>query len=187
MESAKGPETGIKPVDLALLSKPLEFIRADHSRQRALCRMIEAIALAPSLEEHEVELVIAQLGRDMGLHVIDEEEDLFPLLRRRCQPGDDIEAILTMLSVEHSIEEDLAKEISNALSGLVSSGAPVSDHPELQSKMLQFANRERRHLDLENSIVIPIARARLTQDDLIEFSKRMAVRRGVRPPGEGAS
>ncbi len=186
MESAKGSAEDIKPVDLALLNKPLDFIRADHSRQRVLCRVIEELARAPSLEKQKAELVVAHLEREMGLHVGDEEEDLFPLLRRRCQPGDDIETVLTMLSEEHCRAEVLVKEIADALSDLRAGGTPVSEHPGLQSKMLQFANRERRHLDIENSIVIPIARARLTEHDLIELSGRMAGRRSVRLTDSGA-
>ena len=182
MNRANDPEVEIKPVDLALLSKPLDFIRADHSRQRALCRVIEDLVRVPLMDKYKAEMVVAQLGNDLGLHVRDEEEDLFPLLRRRCQPGDDIEAILTMLSEQDFSEERLAKEITDALSGLIADGTPVREHPDLQNKMLQFANRQRRHLELENSIVIPIARARLGESDLIDLSKKMAARRGVRMP-----
>lgn len=184
MASATGSEGNIKPIDLASLSQPLDFIRADHARQRALCGVIEDLARASSLENHKAERVVEQLGRDLALHVIDEEEDLFPLLRRRCRPEDDIDAVLTLLSGEHSGQESVAKEIRDALSGLMASGAPVRDHPGLQEKMLRFTARERRHLELENSIVIPIARARLNERDLSEISRGMAARRGVRLPNE---
>lgn len=184
MESAKGSTEDFRPVDHASLSRPLDFIRADHARQRALCGVIEDLARAPSLENHKAQRVVEQLGRDLALHVIDEEEDLFPLLRRRCQPEDDIEAVLTLLSGDHAGQESVAKEIRDALSGLLAGGTPVPDHPGLQAKMLQFTARERRHLELENSIVIPIARARLTERDLSEISRGMAARRGVRLPNE---
>jgi hemerythrin-like domain-containing protein len=179
MASAEGRETHIEPSDLAMLSKPLEFIRADHHRQRKLCGLIEELARAPRLDAGKVEAVIAYLGHDMVLHIIDEEEDLFPLLRRRCLPEDDIDAILGILSGEHADEQHLAGDIRDALAGLIASGTPVPEHPEVQEKMLRFAKRGRRHLVLEDNIILPIARARLTERDQADLARQLATRRGI--------
>ena len=179
MASAEGRETHIEPPDLAMLGKPLEFIRADHQRQRKLCGLIEELARAPRLDAGKAEAVIAYLGHDLILHFIDEEEGLFPLLRRRCLPEDEIDAILGMLSGEHADERRLAGDIRDALAGLVADGTPVPEHPEVQEKLLRFAKRERRHIVLEDNIILPIARVRLTEHDQTDLARQLATRRGI--------
>ena len=42
-----------------------------------------------------------------------------------------------------------------------------------------LALHERRHIALENAVILPIARLRLTPQDLHALSTRMAARRGV--------
>ena len=48
--------------------------------------------------------------------------------------------------------------------------------------MIDFARNERRHLALENSVVLPLARLRLSPEDLIRLSARLLRRR---QPGGG--
>ena len=176
----------LAPADLSLLAAPLEFIRADHDRQHALCNLMEELAEAPRLDVDKAKAVIAYLNRDMRVHVIDEEEDLYPLLRRRCRPEDDVASVLGMLSGEHADDRRLAAEIGEALAKVADAKTAVRDHADLRSKMLMFVEKARRHLDIENRSVLPLARKRLTDHDKTCFAQRLAARRG-RPPPTGNS
>jgi iron-sulfur cluster repair protein YtfE (RIC family) len=160
-----------------LLDDPLEFFTADHLRQRAAFTLIEQLAGADTLDRGLAVHVLDFLEADMVAHVLDEEDDLFPLLRRQCEPEDDIEHVLGDLSAEHSAVERTAVDIRSGLAEALKAGCAAGDIKGLGKMMIDFAQAENRHLALENGIVLPLARVRLTQDDLRDLSGRMKKRR----------
>lgn len=176
--------SGEKPLGLGampeeLLDDPLEFFATDHLRQREAFGLIEQLADADTLERSTVLAVLDFLETDMVAHVLDEEIDLFPLLEKRCKPDDNIDVVLGDLSAEHTAEERIAVDIRAGLAQALEGNHAVGDLSELREKMLAFAHSEQRHLALENGIVLPLARACLTEDDLSYLSQRMKARRQV--------
>lgn len=170
-----GARDPIGALDRGLLARPLEFILADHLRQRTLCRLLDRFADAPALDRELARAAAEHLRRDLAIHVLDEEEDLFPLLRRRARPADDIERVLGLLSREHSEDDRLAETIAAGLGAVLDRGASSLDET-LRAALRSFAERQRRHLAVENAIVMPLAEARLTPKD----------REGARPAHGGA-
>lgn len=160
-----------RPAD-ALFGEPLEFLFADHFRQRVLCTVLDDMAADGPGDREIRTAVLAFLKRDFGLHVLDEEEDLFPLLRRRAEPDDRIKDVLGELSAEHSKDKEDCDLICNRLEA----GSLTRRDKDL---FRRFASNERHHLVIENGIVLPLARARLNKGDLASLGMRMAARRGV--------
>lgn len=183
MSAAPRSHTQIEPASVALLSDPLDFFFAEHFRQRKLCNLIEELALAETLDWTATAEVLGFLRHDMALHVQDEEEDLFPLMRLRCPPEDEIERVLSALTAEHAGDRHLAELLIAGLQKALAEAQPPAAQPGLREVMMDFARNERRHLALENSVVLPLARLRLTQADLVQLSARLQHRR--RPGGEG--
>lgn len=167
----------IAPMPRTLLGDPLEFFAADHLRQRAAFSLIEQLATADTLDRSAAAQVLAFLEKDMVAHVLDEEDDLFPLLRQRCEPEDDIEIVLGDLSAEHTAEERAAMDVRAGLARALAANCAVGEISGLAERMVAFANAENRHLALENGIILPLALARLTDDDLSGLSRRMTSRR----------
>lgn len=171
-------ETEIEKLPDALIHEPLNWLFAEHYRHRQLCKLIDALATSAAYNDDSMAEVIGFLQHDMPLHVLDEEEDLFPLLRRRAAPEDDLEHVLGVLSGEHKSDVDW---ISKVLSGLLKAQAErkaPSLNPGLRALMADFAAHERKHIALENAVVLPIARLRLQPGDLRALSARLAARRG---------
>ena len=160
-----------------LLREPLEYIFADHFRQRVLCGVIDEMAGAGVLDNEMAGHVLAFMRRDFGLHVQDEEEDLFPLLKRRAEPEDRIMDVLSDLSAEHAADKKDGAQLCAVLEG--DKSAP-KQWPALFER---FAANERHHLALENAIVLPLARVRLTAEDQRFLGLSMAARRGIVFPG----
>lgn len=167
----------IAPVPEKLLDSPLDFLVADHVRQRAVFELIEWLAHARTLDRNLVTEVLRFLENDMVAHVVDEEIDLFPLLRLRCKPEDEIEQTLENLSAEHAAKARTAVEIRAGLVEALEAGCPIADILGLEERMLDFSTGEQRHLALEYAIVLPIARARLSEDDLRDLGAQMIRRR----------
>lgn len=178
MSASNHREQHIEELPQQLLRKPLEYILADHLRQRVLCILCEQLAEADGLDIRIAEEVVSYLKTDMVVHVIDEEQDLFPLIRRRAQEGDDIEDALGQLSGEHASEEDLAKSITDGLEDAIAQPDQALSE-QLKQHLTDFAQNERRHLALENATVMPLAKVRLSDRDLGDLSARMAARRGI--------
>lgn len=165
----------------ALLREPIEYIFADHFRQRMLCGVLDGLATAKRPDSELAARALEFLRGDFSLHVLDEEEDLFPLLRRRAAPDDDIAPVLGELSAEHAADKRDAEAIAETLTA---DTPPIKDWRVLFSR---FAANERHHLIVENAIVLPLARVRLTAGDRSSLGRRMAARRGVEyPEGEDA-
>lgn len=171
-----------EPPPAAQLLAPLDYILSEHFRQRSLCQAVENLANADGFDREMAEAVVAFMKSDFGLHVIDEEEDLFPLLRRRALPEDGIEDVLGALSLEHASDHDDAERIVEGMAQLLETDGAGFPEPDFAKLLKCFAASERKHLIVENAIVMPFARARLTKDDLRNLGRRMAARRGIDYP-----
>ena len=135
--------------------------------QVQMCDAMERIAdgLPDEVDRRLCAQVASCLEFDLPLHHHDEEHALFPLLRQRALPEDGVDKILERLAAEHSSDNDFASEIAEALETLGQGGRPAN--PEMLGYMLRgFFERYRRHVQWENTLVMPLARLRLTPDDL---------------------
>lgn len=179
----------IEPLPPELVHEPLNWLFAEHYRHRQLCQLIERVGNATVLLRDEAQEILDFLRHDLPLHVIDEEDDLFPLLRRRCQPADELDAVLGALAAEHRDDLEHAVTLIAVLDRALAAGQAPGHDLETQRLFTEFAQQERRHIALENAVVLPIARLRLTALDLRSLSTRMAARRGVLldPPGDEAT
>lgn len=165
--------------DVGLLSRPLDYIQAEHLRHRELCRAVEELAESEPFDATLAQAILEFLESDMTLHVVDEEEDLFPALRRRLQPDDDADRILGLLSGEHAADEALSREIVSGLRHAVEDKVKAIPHA-LRNTLMAYSDRQRRHLSVENAILLPLARGRLSKSDLDRVADRMAARRNIR-------
>lgn len=161
-----------------LIREPLNFFFAEHFRHRQLCDAIDRLAASTFFDADLIAEVVDFLRFEAPIHIIDEEEDLFPLLRRRCLPEDDLEGVLGVLSAEHKADGVLGKQVRDHLERCLAKRIAPGGDPEMRKAMSAFAAQERRHLALENAIVLPIARLRLGPEDLTGLAQRLAARRG---------
>lgn len=167
----------LRPTTLKLLGNPLDFIYEDHLRERQICTMLDRIAADAVPDQDDLEHVREFLTRELPLHLADEEEDLFPLLRRACEPEDEIGKAIERLTSDHVQTVEGASRVIADLDALISSGGAPGK--ETQARFRRFAAQARRHLILENAIILPFARLRLTGRDTERLFLHMAQRRGL--------
>lgn len=168
------------------LAEPLDYIFAEHFRQRVLCNMLDEIADQERPDRQAIEAVLRFLRVDFAPHMQDEEHDLFPMLRRRAEPEDRIDDVIGQLTQEHAADRLDAKLITEGLAKALAGKAETGQGSSLAKLLHRFAENERNHLTLENAIILPLARIRLTDDDIRNLTHRMAGRRGVKlqEPGD---
>lgn len=161
------------------LAEPLDYIFAEHFRQRVLCNTLDEIADQEQPDREMIEAVLRFLRVDFAPHMLDEEHDLFPMLRRRAEPEDRIDDVIGQLTQEHAADRLDAKLITEGLAKVLAGKAVTGVETSLAKLLHRFAENERNHLTLENAIILPLARIRLTADDVRNLAQRMAARRGV--------
>lgn len=179
MTSAGNRKQSLEPLPARLLAQPLDFIVADHHRHRVLCHLCEKLAEDETFDAGLAGAIADHIETEHAAHIADEEQDLFPLLKRRAKREDEIGRVLEQLTEDHAEDERLAARIVNGLRRRIA-------HPEipmsagLRRTLRSFAVCERRHLAIENAIVIPLAKVRLSAQDRADLAGRMTARRQAR-------
>lgn len=158
----------------SLARNPLDMIDHAHLMQMQLCDVLERIAdgLPDDVDRRLCGQAASALQYDLPLHHRDEEAGLFPLLRQRSLPEDSINDVLTRFENEHCADTDFAGEIAESLNHLCR--GVVVPNPEMMGYMLRgFFECYRRHVHWERVLVMPLARQRLTADDLAALGAAM--------------
>jgi hemerythrin-like domain-containing protein len=153
---------------------PLDVIAQAHALQVEVCDMLERIAdgLPDDVDRRLCAQAASYLKYDLPRHHQDEETGLFPLLKVRARPGDDLDDILDRLAGEHMSDTDFAAEIAESLD-IMGRGERIPN-PDMTGYMLRgFFERYRRHVHWENTLIMPVARRRLTEEDLAVLSATM--------------
>jgi iron-sulfur cluster repair protein YtfE (RIC family) len=155
---------------------PLDLLAANHRRRREASRLLGEIAASMGPDPAALQRLRAWLRDELPAHVADEEVDLFPLLRARAAPEDEIGPTLEALSRDrHAAEAGIAAALEAIERLLAAPGPPA---PEERARLAKLAESERHHLIVENAILLPLARVRLTPEDLEGMRRRMLERRG---------
>lgn len=176
-------EFEIEPLPENLLRAPLDFLFADHYRQRVLCGLLRRLVdpSAPPPDSVHLARLIEFLERDLPLHHQDEELDLFPWLRQRCPPEDNLHDMLEILATEHVADELITASIVGHLR-LIRDDPTEGASPGFAGAVAMFNATQQRHLIWENVVVLPLARRRLLPSDLDAIGRAMAERRHVAFP-----
>lgn len=163
--------------DPGLLSRPLQYIAADIYRQRVLCTALVQLADRRRLDACAATAALAFLRHDLPLHIRDVDESVFPLLSVRARPEDRVDELADRLLTDHARAAEDSEPVCMVLQA---HGPELAGWPEL---LVAFATEGRRHLTIENAILLPLCKARLTRHDRKILSQIMAVRRGLNGPG----
>ncbi len=157
-----------------MTDNPLDMVYQEHEQQELVFAKLEQIAddLPDEVDGNIVAEVSVYLKQNLAVHIRDEEDGLFPLLAKRVLPEDNFGEILAQLQREHMTDEGYARELSDALEVIVRGERPKD--PNALGHMLRACfESHRRHLAWENAVVLPLAKKRLTPDDLDELAQVM--------------
>ncbi len=168
----------IDPIDRRLLHEPLDFLSAEHDRQRCVLGHLETLANVPAGPAWRpvAREVARYLEDDLPRHVRDEEAHLFPMLRERCRTDADPAALIDTLCKEHRSTEVAAAQISAALADCVKAPRRQLDDKS-RGAVRDFVRRQRRHLEREDAVILPFAARHLAEADLRALSEAMTAAR----------
>lgn len=174
------PHPAQKPdLPAGLPDDPIGWFLAEHARHRQFCELMRKAATAPVFDEELTTWLLDFVVHELAQHVWDEERDFFPMLRARALPEDDVDKVLGRLSSEHAKDLGHAQSVQGHLETCLRLRAPIGRSATRRRALEDFASQELRHLALENAVVLPLARLRLTQDDLATLGRKLVARRGL--------
>ena len=155
-------------------TNPLERLVAEHRKQLELCDALELIAdgLPCRIDEKLLRRATGMLSRGLVAHFRFEEEVLFPLLRRRGADDPSLIAALDQLESEHRRDADLSDELAEELETVRRKGK-VRNVEMLGYMLRGYFEGQRRHIEWENTVVLPAARRVLSAPDLQDLAARL--------------
>jgi iron-sulfur cluster repair protein YtfE (RIC family) len=158
---------------------PIGWFLAEHARHRQFCELMRNAATATVFDEELTTWLLDFVVHELSQHVWDEERDFFPMLRARALPEDDVDEVLGRLSSEHAKDLGHAQSVQGHLETCLRGRIPIGRSAPRRRALENFASQELRHLALENAVVLPLARLRLTPDDLAALGRKLVARRGL--------
>lgn len=168
-----------KPTDPAMLRAPLDFIAADHLRERLICCDLDGLAASGRLDRELARGALRFLNEELGVHMRDESEDLFPLLLRRCPPEEDIDCVIRRIRCDQETARTLLPQIRSVLADCLDADRVPTRR--VIAVLLCFTRHARRHLIAETALLLPLARVRLTARNLESLRLRIQARRVLTP------
>lgn len=167
---------------LADFDHPLEMLSACHGRIEdrldILARLADHVAAngADGQAQQAAAAIVRYFETAGQHHHADEEDNLFPLLRRRALHDAALAALLDRLVSEHRRMHELWGPLRDRLLEIADGKAAVLDTTLVQP----FAAVYRAHIAVEESDLLPRAERLLAPDDYAALGTAMATRRGVR-------
>lgn len=164
--------------------EPLEMLAACHERIEAqLCTLEKLIG---HLGEHGCDPAAREAAAGVmryfdtagAHHHRDEDEDMFPLLRRlaaeRNRP--EVSAVINGLEEDHSTMEAQWSRLRERLDAVTAGREARLDAEDVG----RFAWLYRRHMEKESALVLPFARETISETERAALGSRMAARRRIR-------
>jgi hemerythrin-like domain-containing protein len=166
----------------SVFKDPLKFIYQEHRRHKKICNSILDESIIDRLcydnETALIKFVYNYFLNDLPNHILDEERDLFPLMKERSKATNNVKAILHQVCQEHEFDKELTDFILKDLERL-SKGNKLSNPLRLALNLQTFAEGLIRHTNWENLTILPVAESLLTEEDLVTLGKSLAKRRNV--------
>lgn len=178
---------GLYPSPAAGFDHPIEILDGCHERIRRTCATIERLAVHVATIGPDTDARIAATGAIRyfdtagAAHHRDEEDDLFPAISHHV-PSRELNAVFALLAklrADHRKLDELWSDMRRRLSTVVE-GRDGGLTPQIAR---EFAAAYERHIALEESQLLPLARRVLDEHLIAAVGGNMARRRGLSLPG----
>jgi hemerythrin-like domain-containing protein len=156
---------------------PLDWFSREHEHHRLMCAQMRELATSRTFDRAAIVAMAEFVERELAQHLQDEEQELFPLLARRAQPDDGADEVLQRLCAEHRHDREHAQAVAVHLRRCLDERRAPGEDPLAGVALAAFAAHELAHLALENAVVLPLARLRLSARDVSGLRRRLADKR----------
>lgn len=175
LDNARLDNLNHQATDIMLMADPLEFIAEDHMRVKTVAETMMRIASGSEPEQSDMREATTFLTHELPLFIHDEDDDLLVLLEKRVKADDSFGQLKKDLESIHEAIEAEGKDVIARLKSAQTDDAALSLYD--RSKIETLATRLRQDMITENAKLLPLARDRLTGDDIATLRSNMVQRR----------
>ncbi len=170
-------------------TNPLGWLRGCHDRIKHFLGLLTLVATrrqGGELHREDREALDAALRyfrEAFPKHTEDEEQSLFPRMRRSTLPAAvAARAPLDLLENEHHAIDQIHAEVDLLVERWLTEGAlPAFEGGRLIALLQQLQGFYEKHIAMEDREVFSVASVVLTEKEMIEIGREMALRRGIDP------
>jgi hemerythrin-like domain-containing protein len=169
-------------------SDPTGLLSDCHRRIETFLATLGVVAAKldrPASEETRRALgtALKYFGHAAPKHTADEEDSLFPRLRRNQHPEFQFAlSQLDQLEEEHRIAAPMHAEVEDLGARYISAGSlSTAEVERFRCAIASLVSMYNRHIQVEDSVIFPLAARLLTQEEKMDIAQEMARRRGVDP------
>jgi hemerythrin-like domain-containing protein len=190
-----GIEVDFMPVKLGAkaehgFDEPLGLLSDCHRRIEHFLAVLERVILAAPADaladeqRHAVETALGYFKNAAPRHTQDEERSLFPLMRASGQPrAREALRALDALEQDHAAADVAHAEVEASFRRWLDQGRLAdSERQRLADVLGALRQMYRRHIDVEEREIFPLAGQILSPDQVGRVGREMASRRGLPPP-----
>jgi hemerythrin-like domain-containing protein len=171
-------KTGSETVERATLDEPIEHLKACHRRIEERLATLERAGAALKERRDEalaaIRSAFAFMESNGAIHTRDEEDSVFPRLRGRMTEEET--AMVDDLEDDH-LEADARYARLKAITARIEVGEPAEG--EFRQTAAGLCALYRKHIEVEDSRLVEVARRELTGEQLASISVEMKQRRGL--------
>ncbi|HVS70396.1 MAG TPA: hemerythrin domain-containing protein [Phycisphaerae bacterium] len=170
----------------ASFEEPLELLQDCHRRiehfQGVLLRVVEESAegVLDAPHREALQAALKYFREAAPRHTMDEEESLFP--RLRACGGEEVHAALARveaLEADHVRADGLHREVDALGERWLREGQlPAEGRAEMRQRLAALRELYRKHLEVEDREIFPLAGKALTAEELASVGREMKARRG---------
>lgn len=159
----------LPPVSPELARRPLEYLKAESRRIRAIADLLTSIAQDPGGTKAATGRTLYQvISFELPVQVQLREQHLLPLLQKWAAPEDDFAHLQKQLLAEYTSVREHCETVGQGLAEL---GERRGVNNGFRGAVAELADNLRRLVSLEMSVLYPLAGVRLPAEAL----KRLAV------------
>jgi hemerythrin-like domain-containing protein len=148
---------------------------------RTLCKHLTANGIGAEASV-AAQAVLRYFNTAAAYHHEDEENDLMPILDRRVSDASDrarLQAVQVRVHEDHREIERVWARLRKPLEGIADGLMRTIPETDVQA----LASLYRRHIEAEETVLLPLAQRWMTPHDLAALGRAMATRRGAAFPG----
>jgi hemerythrin-like domain-containing protein len=129
-----------------------------------------------------LELALQYFREAAPKHALDEEASLFPRMRPLCRTMESSIHFLNHLEREHEIADEDHRTVEQlSKKWLLQGQLSFNDACELSDTLGKLSVLYKKHIDVEEQTIFPLANKILSRADVTEIGREMAIRRDINP------
>lgn len=164
VHNARTADTSHHATDMMMLEDPLEFLADDHMRSKTVCETMRRVVSAVTPDRSDLLEVQTFLQHELPLLLHDEDDDLCLIMRERALASDDFDKLAQRITILHAEIDTKRLGVLETINVRLNDGMPLTavDRVELTDLEVKL----RKDMIMENARLLPLARLRLTAEDI---------------------